>query len=264
MYNESNKSGKIIGAASTALYALLVVALILWGRLAFDYEDVVQGMIVDFGVSENMGSGEVDPVVADDKTYQQPTATPKDQLATTQEVEEAPEMKEANSDTDPTVTVEEQKKVDIESKEANEEPKINQLALFPGNKVESTGVSEGTVDNTYGNQGHITGAESSAHLGVGNIDGFVPDWNLDGRKLINSPVIPKYKGQEKGTVVIRICVNAEGYVTSAEFRAQGSTVGASSPLVTEAKKSAMTARFNSGKHDFQFGTITFRYELHTR
>lgn len=264
MYNESNKSGKIIGAASSALYALLIVALILWGRLSFDYEDVVQGMIVDFGVSENMGYGEEDPVVADDVTHQKPTATPKDQHAITQEVEEAPEIKEANSDTDPTVTVEEQRKVETESIEANEEPKINQLALFPGNKVESTGVSEGTVENTYGNQGHTTGAESSAHLGVGNIEGFVPDWDLDGRQLINALIIPKYKGQERGTVVIRICVNAEGYVTSTEFKAQGSTVGASSPLVTEAKKSAMTARFNSSKQDFQFGTITFRYELHRR
>lgn len=221
-------------------------------------------MIVDFGVSEEMGYGQMDPVVSDNVSRPEPTATPKDRHSQTQEFEEAPEEMESNLETQPEVTVEEQKLVEQEPTNEPDKPQINQLALFPGTNAESEDVSEGVVEETLGNQGHTSGAESSAHIGMGNIDGFVPDWNLDGRKLINKLKIPPYKGRESGIVVITINVNSEGYVTSAEYKAEGSTVGASSPLVTEAKKSARTARFNKAESDFQFGTITFRYELKAR
>lgn len=264
MYNDNNSFGRIIGAVCTALYALLVGALILWGSFSLKHEEVIQGMIVDFGVSEEEGYGKMEPITADNISLPEPTATPKDRHSQTQEFEEAPEEMESNLETQPEVEVEKQELVEKEPTQTIDKAQINQLALFPGSSVASEDVSEGVVEETVGNQGHTSGAVSSEHIGVGNIDGFVPDWNLKGRQLINKLVIPPYKGREEGVVVIEIAVNSEGYVTSAEFKAKGSTVGPSSPLVTEAKKSARTARFNKAEQDFQFGTITFRYVLNAK
>lgn len=254
-------TGKIVGVVGVAIYALAVVALIVWGSFTLQRSEVLQGMIVDFGVSEDSGFGEQDPKVADNVTYQEPNQTPENQPAQTQDFEDAPEQEEANQESDITAIQKEQKPVEKEPAEEQDKPNVNQLALFPGGSVESEDVSEGEVEDTAGNQGYEGGAESSEHIGTGNIDGFVPDWSLTGRKLINKLKLPSYKGKESGIVVIDICVNAEGFVTSTEFRAKGSTVGPSSPLVTEAKKSAKTARFNTSEQDFTYGTITFKFVL---
>lgn len=254
-------TGKIVGVVGVAIYALAVVALIVWGSFTLQRSEVLQGMIVDFGVSEDRGFGEQDPKVANNVTYQEPNQTPEDQPAQTQDFEDAPEQEEANQESDITAIQKEQKPVEKEPAEVKDKPMVNQLALFPGGSVESESSSEGEVEDTAGNQGYKGGAESSEHLGEGNIDGFVPDWSLTGRKLINKLKLPSYKGKESGIVVIDICVNAEGFVTSTEFRAKGSTVGPSSPLVTEAKKSAKTAQFNTSEQDFTYGTITFKFVL---
>ncbi len=264
MNNESNITGRIVGAVCTALYALLFVGLILWGSFTLHHEDVIQGMIVDFGASEDSGFGDNNPVTADNVTYKEPTATPEDKYSHTQDVEEAPEEMESNTETNISAPVKEQRPVEEQPTDTREQPTINQLALFPGGSVESEDVSEGEVEGSTGNQGNQSGAESSVHLGIGNIDGFVPDWDLEGRTLINKIVLPPYKGKESGIVVIDICVNAKGEVTSAEFRAKGSSgVSPTSPLVTEAKKSAKTARFNTSEQDFAYGTITFKFVLKT-
>ena len=254
-------TGKIVGVVGVAIYTLAVVALIVWGSFTLQRSEVLQGMIVDFGVSEDSGFGEQDPKVADNVTYQEPNQTPEDQPAQTQDFEDAPEQEEANQESDITAIQKEQKPVEKEPAEVKDKPMVNQLALFPGGSVESESSSEGEVENTTGNQGYEGGAESSEHLGTGNIDGFVPDWSLTGRKLINKLKLPPNTGKESGIVVIDICVKAEGFVTSTEFRANGSTVGPSSPLVTEAKKSAKTARFNTSEQDFTYGTITFKFVL---
>lgn len=256
-----NTKGQVGGVVGVAIYALVIIALIVWGSFTIQRSDVLQGMIVDFGVSEESGFGEQDPQVADNVTYPEPNQTPEDQPAQTQDFEEAPEQEEANTESDITALQKEQKPVEKEPAEEQEKPAVNQLALFPGGSVDSESTGEGEVEETVGNQGYEGGAESSMHLGTGNVDGYVPDWSLDGRKLINKLKRPTYKGKESGIVVIDICVNAEGFVTSAEFRAKGSTVGPSSPLVTEAKKSARTARFNTSEDDFAYGTITFKYVL---
>lgn len=264
MLNQSNNTGRIVGAVCTALYALLVVGLILWGRFTIHHKEVIQGMIVDFGVSEHIGYGEENPITADNVSREEPTATPEDVNIQTQTNEAAPEAVDRNTETNPQVVIEQQKPVEENPSEVKDEPKINQLALFPGNNTVGESVNEGEVENTVGDQGHNSGAEAKNHVGFGNIDGYVPDWTLDGRKLLNKLVIPPYKGREEGIVIIEICVNAKGEVTSTEFKAKGSTVTSTSPLVTEAKKSAKTAQFSPAEQDFQFGTITFKYVLNAK
>jgi TonB family protein len=87
------------------------------------------------------------------------------------------------------------------------------------------------------------------------------DFSLAGRNPVSLPK-PEYNSQVSGTIVVRIRVNREGKVTSAEPGARGTNI-ADKTLWESAKKAALKARFNA-KADAtltQAGTITYHFVL---
>ena len=264
-YNSGNDIGKILGIVMTSLYALLFGALMAWGGVSIEIEQAQQGILVDFGTTLESGSGEEDTALADDYSLPEPTATPESEPIQTQQVEESPTIEEANIATDTTAPEVEQK--EVEESPIVEEPKpreVNQRALFPGPKQESQSVSEGTTEKAEGNQGYIGGSESDTYEGTGGEGGFEPDWNLEGRLPRNKFPDPRYVDNNQGIVVVEIWVNGNGDVTGATFKPQGSTVSASSPLVSEAIRAAYGAKFNESDQDIQVGTMTYKFSLDTR
>lgn len=264
-YNEGNTTPRLLGGVFTLLYLLSFSALMLWGGVTIESEEVGQGIVVDFGTTLESGSGEEDTSLADDYSLPEPTATPKSEPVQTQQVEESPTMEEANIVTDTQAPEVEQK--EVEETPPTEEPKpreVNRRALFPGNTPNSEAPSEGTTDKAEGNQGYIGGTKADTYEGTGGEGGFEPDWNLKGRRPRNEFPRPAYNGHDQGIVVVDIWVDGNGDVTGAAYNPKGSTVAATSPLVTEAIKAAKGVKFDQSEQDLQIGYITYSFRLDTK
>lgn len=145
------------------------------------------------------------------------------------------------------------------SEGAKSEPQtVNRRALFPGRTVGSTSKSEGASEGT-GNQGDKSGSPEGSHDGTGQGSWGVA-WNLSGRNIVGSLPKPAYTANAVGNVIIEVIVSAEGRVTSATYRAQGSTTN-NSTLIAAAREAAMKARFTESESLQQAGTITYKFKM---
>lgn len=113
--------------------------------------------------------------------------------------------------------------------------------------------------NSSGNEGRPDGDPDGKALdglstGSGEIGG-----GLDGRDLTYRPKITD-NSQKTGDVVVKVCVNADGKVTSAKYTQGGSTTTNAS-LIQTAVKFAKKYRFEKGAVDKQCGTIKIKFRL---
>ncbi len=126
-------------------------------------------------------------------------------------------------------------------------------------KNESEGVREGS-----GNQGIKTGNVNSQDRSMINSSGTGISYSLEGRSVVGPLKQPSYPGQESGKVVVQITVNKEGRVISAVPGVRGSTT-MDTRLLEEAKKAALTARFNKVSNPeaaiSQKGSITYVFKI---
>ncbi len=111
---------------------------------------------------------------------------------------------------------------------------------------------------TPGNQGDPGGDPNADKLsgvstGIGTVGG-----GLGGRKVTSAPQITD-TSQDRGTVVVRVCVDAAGNVTSAAFTQAGSTA-TSAKLKDLAVTNARRWKFGPGE-DGQCGTITYNFRV---
>ncbi len=89
--------------------------------------------------------------------------------------------------------------------------------------------------------------------GFGEVEG------LGGRSVLSKPRV-RDNSQKTGVVVIKICVNADGKVYSAEYTQKNSTTN-DAELIALATRKAREYRFSAGELDKQCGRITFKFEL---
>ncbi len=113
-----------------------------------------------------------------------------------------------------------------------------------------------------GNPRAPEGEEKSSGKGPGlNPDGLDQlDRGLQGRGLVGDLPRPSYPGGKSGKVVIRVTVDARGYVTGASYEPVGSTTDASE-LIEAARAAALKARFTESRATVQGGTITYVFRL---
>lgn len=110
-----------------------------------------------------------------------------------------------------------------------------------------------------GNQGDPNGDPNAANLegistGAGRVGG-----GLGSRGVLKSPTVSE-NSQKAGTVVVKVCVNSDGTVTSADYTQSGSTTG-DSQLVAAALRNAKSWQFSKGAVDSQCGTITYNFKV---
>jgi outer membrane biosynthesis protein TonB len=110
-----------------------------------------------------------------------------------------------------------------------------------------------------GNQGDPNGDPNAKNLegistGAGTVGG-----SLGGRGVLAQPKITD-NSQKEGTIVMSVCVDAEGNVVSADFTQRGSTTN-DATLVSLAKTNAFKWKFAKGSVDKQCGTITYRFKV---
>jgi TonB family protein len=119
-----------------------------------------------------------------------------------------------------------------------------------------TGTGQGNTGKP-GNQGSPDGDPNSKVLtgmgrGAGTINGF------GGRGVQNAPKLQE-SSQKEGRVVLSVCVDSDGNVTSAEFKAAGGSTTTDSDLIDAAKRNARQYRFAPGSAEKQCGTITYNF-----
>ena len=122
-----------------------------------------------------------------------------------------------------------------------------------------SGSGNGTT-GTPGNQGVEDGDPDASKLeGISTGSGQVGG-GLGNRGIMNSPRVTE-NSQDKGRIVLRVCVDASGKVVSAEYQQRGST-STSTRLINAAIRNARQWKFNAGAADSkQCGTITYDFKL---
>ncbi len=121
--------------------------------------------------------------------------------------------------------------------------------------------SEGETGGS-GNQGYVTGDPNSKNRTGSGLGDSGSGFDLKGRSLIGSLPKPQHNSNKEGIVVIKIIVDRNGNVTSAEFQLKGSNTQ-DRELVENAKAAARRAKFNADKNASAYaqGTITYYFQL---
>ncbi len=121
--------------------------------------------------------------------------------------------------------------------------------------------SEGETGGS-GNQGYVTGDPNSRNRTGSGLGNSGSGFDLKGRSLIGSLPKPQHNSNKEGIVVIKIIVDRNGNVTSAEFQLKGSNTQ-DRELVENAKVAARRAKFNADKaaNAYAQGTITYYFQL---
>ena len=107
-----------------------------------------------------------------------------------------------------------------------------------------------------GNQGAPDGDPNSKVLtgigrGPGTVNGF------GGRGVRDAPRLQE-NSQKEGKIVLTVCVDADGTVTSVDYKAAGS-LSNDFELIDAAKRNARQYRFAASSVDKQCGTITYNF-----
>ena len=263
------------GIAGTVIFhiGILVFVMIFGFATPLPLPDE-QGILINFGTDET-GAGDLEPMMSE---ITEASAPPPSEISTpsesteevmAQDFEEAPaveEQEEIRQDpVEQQVVPEENAEQDTEETPPppEEEPReLDQRAIYTGRKnTDDPSGSEGITEGD-GNQGSITGSPDSDNYSPGISSGQRGiDFSLSGRNPVSLPK-PEYNAQVSGTIVVRIRVNRDGKVISAEPGVRGSNI-LDETLLEAARKAALKARFNS-KADAaitQTGTITYLFIL---
>lgn len=127
-----------------------------------------------------------------------------------------------------------------------------------GGKPGDGGVAGGTGSNPFG---QTPGSGGGSGGGTGGGTGASVGGGLDGRKVL-SLAKASYTSNKGGTVRVKVCVNKDGKVISAEPTQSGSTTTDAS-LRSAAKSAALQCKFaaDQGAEDSQCGWIEYNFIL---
>ncbi len=244
---------------ATLLYAVILVTLMFTINFSLSAEEPLdEGILIEFGDSD-MGQGEEELAATDVATIPEPEAPlVSEEVVETDDrndVEIERPLEESKPQPQPTEEV--TTKSDSIAKEVRT---VNQKALFPGRKEESTATSQGSSEGVgnAGSQSGNEGGESNIEGGGSGLTGYV---DLKDRSIVGSlPKPENIPDNTSGRVVIDVVVDDRGEVTHATYRAQGSTTN-NSKLVDAARTAALKARFTTSDEFTQAGTITYIFNL---
>ncbi len=258
-YNPENRDSLRWASLAVVIYFALFVVLVLTIRFSLTVTDPAsEGILVEFGQSDE-GVGDEELAATDVAATPPPPEIEQqqEQVETDQRSEVEIEQQEVKSDAS-TPTPQKEQPIEQPDTVIVEERVVNQNALFPGRKEQSTATSQGSSAGA-GNQGAESGGESGAAVGGGG-DGDNATFELKGRSVVGMLPKPAYSANVTGRVIIDITVDDTGRVKSADYRAQGSTTN-NSQLVAAARAAALKARFTTSDNFIQAGTITYIFKM---
>jgi outer membrane biosynthesis protein TonB len=150
---------------------------------------------------------------------------------------------------------------DVESSKADDKALLAQATAQRKNFFKGliSRVKEDTSSENGGEGQSINGESESEEpkdgsFGDGSISG-----KLSSRKILFTPTIED-NSQKEGRVVVKICVDASGIVTSSQYTQKGSTTS-DAYLIQIAEEGAAKYRFSSSTNDLECGRVTILFEL---
>lgn len=275
--DKRNSRQWISAAVAVGVHVLAVGLLFVVLMPPIKVPDLPAGILVSIGnMAEAEGTydpheiippEEVDPV--------EPTPTPPDEDLLTQDLPEAPEVKqvkreepkkepEKKKDTRAELERQRQERLREEQKkreaaEAKRRADIaGKVAGALGNAQNASGSGTTPSGSTTGHQGSPSGNVTGGGAGSG-VAGF-GGWSLAGRDIVGGLKRPDFTKNVEGRIVVAITVNSSGNVIAATI-APGTTIGDYS-MQQSAIKAAKATRFSrTDQVNNQRGKITYKYEL---
>lgn len=222
-YDEKDDRPRLYGGVATAIYAVVVAALLLLIYIPVTVVEVPEMMVIEIE--------EIEP------------PTPRPVISN-----EAPRHERISTTTQNSQQV---SGTDLQTQT------INQRAMFQSN---SDGADEPEdLGNPYAQQGEENLAQGAGG-GLNPIGNDQLDEGLRGRGLVGNLPVPSYPGNASGKIVIRVAVDQHGQVTSAAYEPKGST-SSDAALIAAAIEAAKRARFTESRSFAQGGTITYNFRL---
>jgi len=267
---------------SVAVHMLLLLLLMMIPlKKAIEHKEELQGIVVAFGnpdggdsaitaeammaeaTEETVETKEQAPKETPEPQKEAPSATaPVQKIEATLVEETSPIV--ATSETVVEKQVEVVEKVDKQAEaaaaaaaaaEAKEKADAEKQAASKSKFSSLFGQgSSGEVNEQKGDE--FGQPDASVLEGLSKGTGEAGD-GLDSRGLVYEPTISD-NSQRSGDVVVKVCVNAAGNVTSAKYTQRGSTT-TDSYLIGLAEKSAKQYRFTESSAEEQCGTITIHF-----
>ncbi len=284
-----NKRKGIVG--TVIVHALMLLLLIL-PFITFPIPPPgEQGIVVSLGVPD-MGSGNDRPEMQN-KEVTQPTPPAR---AAVQEVQKEPEVKQVSASqtekspevlttetpeeiavpTEEELERQREREAELQKQRELEEAK-RQAELEAQRQAEAEAKKQAEYDeskkqfgqllagsgkgntSTPGNQGDPNGDPDASVLeGISTGSGMIGG-GLSNRGVLYEPDVQD-NSQKTGVVVVNVCVDANGNVTSANYTQRGSST-TDSDLKALAIKNARKFRFSPGEIEKQCGTITFDFKV---
>ncbi len=263
-YNPEDNRPRRGATIALAIYAL-VVALLLY-KVCFTYDtsrNVNEGIEVEFGDSD-LGDGAEEMELNDDAA----TPTPPVSQAQEQEQEnltddrskeeiEQPEVKEP-----PKEVVSEPVKQPEVRDSVKPKPQVDQKALFPGRKENSTSTSSGEKPGTEGNAGASDGGDEGSPTNSMSGSGGTPVAKVGNRKPISLPKPKTIASSEKNDVIVVVEVQLDefGKVIKADYTRKGSSPY-NKVFFDAAIEAAYKTKFDTSDEVIEQGTITYTFKL---
>jgi len=273
------------GQIVSAIFGALIILLLLLPLLEYPIPPPGQeGITVNLGLpdigdgAENAGPSA--PAVSEPEPQEESTPPPPSEPE--QATEPAHEEEVITSDEPDDVAIQEQREKERQRQEElqrqrqeererqrQEEERRKREAAEQAKKDEANklkdklgglfGGGEGKGNTgKEGNQGDPEGDPNADRL-EGISTGGQVGGGLEGRGVRTAPKITD-NSQDQGKVAVRVCVDRNGNVISAEFTQRGSTA-TSSRLKDKAIANAKRWKFSAGSVDRQCGTITYDFRV---
>lgn len=231
-----NKKANIYASIGTAIFAGLLLAILLLFGMSVSKEERLEGLMVSFG-DELEGFGE-QPAVAE-SAVEMPKILPDAENLLTQEEE--------------SVNLEAEREKKKEKQKQRKYTK-EELSIIEKTRKET----ESLKFSSSSSSGTTTSdAMSGNPIGKGTSDGH--SWSLAGRDLLGDLERPKNSNNQEGFIVVIISVDSDGNVIEATIASQGNTIGDFASREA-AKEAARKAKFTAGKSK-AIGKIIYHFRL---
>ena len=275
------------GIVGTIIVHAIILLLFAFLALSNTVENEPDGIVIDFGdMADGMGNQNAQEIEPNPTPNENPVETPQEQVtppvqaqpptqsqtnAVTQDFEESIAIKEqkkkeraeaervAKEEAERLAKIEADRKAKAEQDRKIAEARARASSALGGAK--GTGNSNGEGNTTgNGNQGDPKGDPRAQYSGTGGNGTTGPGGNGTGgignRKWVKRPPIFE-SGNVEGVIVVDVCVDATGNVTSAEINREKSKGVGINALYPKALAAARQAKVVAASTDKQCGPVYF-------
>ena len=269
------KKSEIQSAIATTIICIIILLILIFCGMTAHKNEMDEGVMISLGFADDgFGESVPNPAPAPEATPMPTTPPPAAPQVS------APAEEDLMTQEDPSVALEaekkrkqaeeeariraeeeriarekaEQERIEREKaeeaarKKAEQDAKKNQASSLTGSAFQNMGKGQGQTKGET-QQGNPVGQGSQG----GN------SWSLNGRNLLGKLAQPSYQGNEEGTIVVEIRVDASGNVVSAAISTKGTNI-TNETMRSAAIEAAKKNKFSTGG-GVAIGTITYNFRL---